>query len=320
MKHIKLNRSLVSLITGGLLFLSLTAPLRAGTVSILVSDGQHSILRYNGSGQYQGVYLSDAARLNNIVDIALESDQNYLDVLTSAGKIVRYGTGRTAYLGTPVTGLNHATDFEVAASGRYVVENGTTVSRYSTGDNTATFLNNVWTGKTGLQDMVRNLNLGNMYATASGNILKDTWGDGDPFTWLTGTYYDLAISPDYSYLYASDASSRTIKKINASDGTVTSFATLDLGDTGAGLTVDSSGNLYVASGTVGGFYSFNSSGTELFRFGEAQGVVGAQDFIIVSGLTDVPVLSTPEPSMLGMFGIGALVCGGYAWRKKKRTA
>ena len=320
MKHIKLNRSLASLITGGLLFLSLTAPLRAGTVSILVSDGQHSILRYNGSGQYQGVYLSDAARLNNIADIALEANQNFLDVLTSAGKIVRYATGSTTYLGTPVTGLNNVTDLEVDVSGRYVVENGTTVSRYSTGDNTATLRNNVWTGKTGLQDMVRNSNTSFMYATASGNILKDTWGDGDPFTWVTGTYYDLAISPDYSYLYASDVESRTISKIRTMDGLVTSFATLDLGDTGAGLTVDSDGNLYVASGTVGGFYSFNSSGTELFRFGEAQGVVGAQDFIIVSGLTDVPVLSTPEPSMLGMFGIGALVCGGYAWRKKKRTA
>jgi len=319
MNTTKLSRLSPALVVT-LILLAVPVLSRADSISILVSDGQHSVLRYNGSGQYQGVYLSDAARLNNIVDIALESDQNYFDVLTGDGKIVRYTTGSKVYLGTPVTGLNNATDLEVSGSGRYVVENGTTVSRYSTGDNTATFLNNVWTGQTGLQDMVRNLNLGHMYATASGNILKDTWGDGNPFTLLTGNYFDLAISSDYSYLYASDASSRTIKKISTTDGTATSFATLDMGDTGAGLTVGSDGNLYVASGTLGGFYSFNSSGTELFRFGEAQGVVGAQDFITVSGLADAPVLSTPEPSMLGMLAIGGLVLGGYAWRKKKQTA
>jgi len=32
------------------------------------------------------------------------------------------------------------------------------------------------------------------------------------------------------------------------------------------------------------------------------------------------VSAVPEPSMLGLYGIGALGLGGYAWRKKKRTA
>ena len=37
--------------------------------------------------------------------------------------------------------------------------------------------------------------------------------------------------------------------------------------------------------------------------------------------TASPVVSpVPEPSMFWMFGIGALGLGGYAWRKKKRTA
>ena len=36
--------------------------------------------------------------------------------------------------------------------------------------------------------------------------------------------------------------------------------------------------------------------------------------------TASPVSAVPEPSMFWLFGIGALGLGGYAWRKKKRTA
>jgi len=32
------------------------------------------------------------------------------------------------------------------------------------------------------------------------------------------------------------------------------------------------------------------------------------------------IASVPEPSVVGLWGLGELVAGGYAWRKKQRAA
>lgn len=300
--------------------------------SILVGSGD-SVLRYNSAGQYQGVYFSDATHLSSgITSITLESNQNYMDVLSGNGSITRYMTLYAGYyLNTPVTGLNNAKVIYVASGSGFndVVQQGANqVTLYSEGainpqTGIASFTpagppSPLFNGITGLQDVVYDSSYGNTFATAGGNILKNNWQGNSTLT--TGNYFDLADTSGATYLYADNATDNVITKINTTTGVATPFAYLDSGDTGAGLTIDSSGNLYVASGTTGGFYEFNSSGTELMRFGQSQGVVGASDFILVNGLSPAPVVATPEPSSFTLLAIGGLVLGGYAWRKKQRTA
>ncbi|WP_449422775.1 DVUA0089 family protein [Rhodanobacter lindaniclasticus] len=52
--------------------------------------------------------------------------------------------------------------------------------------------------------------------------------------------------------------------------------------------------------------------------GNARDSHWAFDILNVEGATQVPPNSVPEPSSLGMLGLGALLCGLLAWRRRRR--
>lgn len=54
--------------------------------------------------------------------------------------------------------------------------------------------------------------------------------------------------------------------------------------------------------------------------GNARDSHWAFDILGVEGATQVPPTSVPEPSSLGMLGLGALLCGLLVWRRRRLTA
>jgi len=77
-----------------------------------------------------------------------------------------------------------------------------------------------------------------------------------------------------------------------------------------GLAFNSGGDLFVAN--LNDITKYDSSGTYLDTIN-----LGYSPSFIAFGPAPVAV---PEPSSSVLFGLGALMAGGYAWRKKQRTA
>ena len=111
-------------------------------------------------------------------------------------------------------------------------------------------------------------------------------------------------------LYVADFENGDITKVTP-DGTQSIFAT-GLADPN-GLAFDSAGNLFVGNYGTGEITKITPTGSESI-FASGFGSTGYMAF------GPAPTSAVPEPSMLGLFGIGALVCGGYAWLRTKRTA
>ena len=85
-----------------------------------------------------------------------------------------------------------------------------------------------------------------------------------------------------------------------------------------GLAFDSSGNLFAVNLGDNTISEYNSSDSPLGVFAST-GLDEPVFIAIGSGGGSGPVSAVPEPSVFGLWGLGALVAGGYAWRKKMRT-
>ena len=156
---------------------------------------------------------------------------------------------------------------------------------------------------------------------SSGNIyVADTWdtsikkfapnGTMTTFATVGGEPNGLAFD-NSGNLYVAVEGNNTIEKFNATGTDLGVFAFTGL-NRPRGLAFDSSGNLFVANFGNNTIEEFNSLGQgTLF----ADTGLSSPTYIAISSAPYAPVISTPEPSMLGLFGIGGLALLGFTRRK-----
>jgi len=108
-------------------------------------------------------------------------------------------------------------------------------------------------------------------------------------------------------LYAANTGNNTITEYNSS-GTL--IGTISDENTPYGLAINSSGDLYAANTGNNTITEYDSSGDLIGTISNAS---SGEPIFLAFG----PASAVPEPSMLWLWCMGALICGGYAWRKKK---
>jgi len=295
---------------------------------VIVPDGESTLKLYSDTGSYLGDLVRDPIHLNGASAVLVEGDQNYMDVVSKTdGKVLRYSTGGT-YLGVIASGLDNPTTIQRAGGNQIAIVNsgGNNIPIYTT---SGTFLGNFLTGVSGMSDILYPKSRSSDYVSTSGNIIQySTYTGGS-----APNYYAYGVNPsgtgaDGGYLTydAGDWMTRsiyatagnTIKSINLSGYTSSTFATLIGGDTAVGVLFGGT-HLYVSG--LDNNYIYNSNGSLVTTFGGAQGASGATEMGYI-GWNVTPkylVEAVPEPSSFALLAIGGLLLGGYAWRKKEQT-
>jgi len=233
-------------------------------------------------------------------------------------------------LGTFATGLNHPTGLTFDKAGNLFVagygnggSNDGFIDKFAPGGGSPSIFASQLTNPNGLTFN----SAGNLFVANTGNNQVLEYSPGGSligglipvggFTLPTAVGFDSQ-GNTYVVNYGGSANAGYIDKFTSTGSSVIAGR---LGSPNS-LAIDSSDNLFVGNtdnqedGHVGQIYEISPDGSSKIIFANNTGGGGELAF----GPSGSPASAVPEPSMLGLFGVAALVCGGYTWRRTKRTA
>ena len=272
----------------------------------------NTIEKYSSTGTDLGVFASTG--LSSPAGLAFDSRGN-LYVANSGNNTITEYNSSGAELGVfASTGLRNPEGLAIDSHGNlYAANNGnSTIEKFSsTGTDLGVFASQNLSGPAGLAFD----SSGNLYAANNFNSKIEKYSP-------TGTdlgMFAIGVEPQgitfdsSGNLYSVSSNGNEVDKISPTGSRLRSFGSVSPVD----VAVDNSGNIFISTWNAGSgaIHEYDSAFNPVRVFSTGHNVP-----LFIAFGTGGPVSAVPEPSVFGLLGIGAVLAGGYAWRKKQPKA